>query len=104
MSTASTSWGGAIQLLFDASRSGYDTASNWVTNNTITLQGSATITAGVWCYNVTDCSPYWTTKGNLFQGNAYDVPTQTGNNWARSISMAWPSWRAIGFDTTGRLI
>jgi hypothetical protein len=104
VSTASASSGGAIQLLFDASRSGYDTVSNWVTNNTITLQGSATITASVWCYNVTDCSPYWRTKGNHFQGNAYDVPTLTGNNWALSTATGWPSWRAIGFDTTGSLI
>jgi hypothetical protein len=104
VTTASTSWGGAIHVFFDASRTGYDTTNNLVTNNTVTLQGSATITANVSCYNLSNCSPYWTSKGNIFQGNTYDVPTQTGSHWTLSTATAWPSWRSIGFDTTGRLI
>jgi hypothetical protein len=101
---ASTSGGGAIHIFFDASRTGYDTKNNRVTNNTITLQGSATVTAGVTCANLTNCSPYWTTKGNLFQGNTYRVPTETGKHWALVSAMAWPSWQAIGFDTTGVVV
>jgi len=102
---ASTSvWGGAIHVFFDASRTGYDTANNRITNNSVSLRGSATITAGVTCYNVTDCSPYWTTKGNLFQGNTYRVPSRTGQNWALSSPVAWAKWQAIGFDTTGDII
>jgi hypothetical protein len=68
------------------------------------LQGSATITAGVSCILVSDCSPYWTTKGNVFQGNTYRVASQTGQNWALSSPVAWAKWQAIGFDTTGSLI
>jgi hypothetical protein len=64
------------------SRSGYDTAENRITNNTVTLRGSATITAGVTCYNVTDCLPYSTSKANLFQGNTYRAPSWTGENRA----------------------
>ncbi len=61
-----TTWeGGAIHVFFDASRTGYDTTNNEITNNTVSLRGSATITGGVTCYNVTDCLPYWTSKGNL---------------------------------------
>ena len=81
VSTASASSGGAIQLFFDASRSGYDTVSNRVTNNTITLRRSATITASVWCDNVSNCSPYWTTNGNVFRGTPTAWPagrTRTG--------------------------
>jgi hypothetical protein len=96
--------GGAIHVFFDASRTGHDTANNQITNNTLSLRGSATITAGVTCYNVTDCLPYWTSKGNLFQGNTYRVPGRTGENWALSSPVDWASWRAIGFDTTGDLI
>jgi hypothetical protein len=73
-------------------------------NNTVSLRGSATITAGVTCYNVTDCLPYWTSKGSLFQGNTYRVPSRTGENWALSSPVDWASWRAIGFDTTGDII
>jgi hypothetical protein len=101
---ASMSVGGAINVFFDASRSGYDTANNQITNNTVSLQGSAKITAGVTCYNVSDCLPYWTTKGNLFQGNTYRVPSRTGQSWALSSPVAWASWQAIGFDTTGNII
>jgi hypothetical protein len=101
---ASTSEGGAINVFFDASRTGYDTTNNQITNNTISLQGSATITASVSCYNVSDCSPYWTTKGNLFQGNTYRVPSGTGRNWALSSAVAWLPWQAVGFDTTGSLV
>jgi hypothetical protein len=102
--TASTSGGGAIHVFFDASRTGYDTMGNKITNNTITLRGSATITAGVTCANVTDCSPYWTTKGNLFQGNTYRVPRKTGRNWALVSPLDWLSWQEVGFDTTGVII
>ena len=101
---ASTWEGGAIHVFFDASRTGYDTANNQVTNNTISLRGSAKITAGVTCFNVTDCLPYWTSKGNLFQGNTYRVPSRTGENWALSSPVDWASWHAIGFDTTGDII
>jgi Right handed beta helix region len=101
---ASTSGGGAIHVFFDASRIGYDTMNNKITNNTITLQGSATITAGVSCANVSNCSPYWTTKGNVFQGNTYRVPSQTGKNWALVSPVAWLSWHAVGFDTSGVII
>jgi Right handed beta helix region len=101
---AFTSAGGAIHVFFDASRTGYDTTGNKITNNTITLRGSATITAGVTCANVTDCSPYWTTKGNLFQGNTYRVPSKTGRNWALVSPLNWPSWQEVGFDTTGVII
>jgi hypothetical protein len=104
IATASLSGGGAIHLFFDASRTGYDTANNQITNNTISLQGSATVTAGVTCSNVTDCSPYWTTKGNIFQGNTYRVPSRTGRNWALSSAVAWLPWQAVGFDTTGSLV
>jgi hypothetical protein len=86
------------------SRSGYDTAENRITNNTVTLRGSATITAGVTCYNVTDCLPYSTSKANLFQGNTYRAPSWTGENRALSWPVDWVSWRAIGFDTTGDII
>ncbi|MGH3118426.1 MAG: right-handed parallel beta-helix repeat-containing protein, partial [Gaiellales bacterium] len=104
ITTASLSGGGAINVFFDASRTGWDTANNQITNNTISLQGSATIIVGVTCSNVSDCSPYWTTKGNLFQGNTYHVPSWTGRNWALSSSVAWPTWQAVGFDTTGSLV
>jgi hypothetical protein len=98
---ASTSGAGAIHVFFDASRTGYDTANNQITNNTVTLQGSATIAASVTCSNQPDCSAYWTTKGNIFQGNTYRVPSRTGKNWSLSSPVDWASWRAIGFDTTG---
>jgi Right handed beta helix region len=101
---ASTSGGGAIHVFFDGSRTGYDTTNNRITNNKVTLQGSATITANVSCVNVTNCSPYWTTKGNTFQGNTYDVPSLSGNNWVLSSGVTWPSWRSIGFDTSGSII
>jgi Right handed beta helix region len=101
---ASTSGGGAIHLFFDASRTGYDTAENHVTNNTVSLRGSAKVTAGITCANVTDCSPYWNSKGNLFQGNTYRAPSRTGRNWALSSPVDWASWQAIGFDTTGGII
>jgi hypothetical protein len=104
VSTASASGGGAIQLFFDASRPGHDTVSNRVTNNTITLRRSATITASVWCYSVTDCSPYWTTNGNVFQGNTYRVASGSDENWALGSPVDWPSWQAIGFDTGGEII
>jgi hypothetical protein len=51
--------------------------------------------------NVSDCSPYWTTKGNIFQGNTYHVLSQTGQDWVLSLAVDWPSWQAVGFDTTG---
>jgi hypothetical protein len=98
---ASTSEGGAIHVFFDASRTGYDTANNQITNNTVILQGSATMTASITCYNQLDCSAYWTTKGNIFQGNTYRVPSRTGKHWSLSSPVDWASWRAIGFDTTG---
>jgi hypothetical protein len=101
---ASTAEGGAIHIFYDAARTGYDTMNNRVTNNTITLQGSATMTSSISCYNIANCSPYWTTKGNLFQGNTYRVPSQTGKNWLLSSAVTWSSWRAIGFDTTGTLV
>ncbi len=100
---ASTSEGGAIHVFFDASRTGYDTTNNQIMNNTISLQGSATTTSNVSCINVTDCSPYWRTKGNLFQGNTYHVPSRTGSYWALSSAVAWLPWQAVGFDTTGSL-
>jgi hypothetical protein len=101
---ASTSEGGAINVFFDASRTGWDTTNNHVTNNTVVLRRSATITASVSCYNVTDCSPYWTTAGNLFQGNTYRVPNQTGSHWVLSSAVTWSSWQAAGFDTSGTII
>jgi hypothetical protein len=101
---ASTSGGGAIHVFFDASRLGWDTTNNHVTNNTVRLRRSATITANVSCINVSDCSAYWTTKGNLFQGNTYRVPSPTGSHWVLSSAMTWSSWRAEGFDTSGRII
>jgi hypothetical protein len=103
VTTASPSGGGAIHLFFDASRTGYGTSNNQVTNNTVALEGSATIAASVSCANVTDCSSYWTTKGNGFQGNTYRTSSQTGKNWALSSSVTWTSWQAVGFDTTGVL-
>jgi hypothetical protein len=101
---ASTSEGGAINVFFDASRTGYDTTNNQITNNTLSLRRSATITASVSCYNVTDRSPYWTTAGNLFQGNTYRVPSQTGSHWVLSSAVTWSSWQAAGFDTSGTII
>ncbi len=101
---ASTSEGGAINVFFDASRTGWDTMNNHVTNNTVVLRRSATITASVSCYNVTDCSPYWTTAGNRFQGNTYRVPNQTGSHWVLSSAVTWSSWQAAGFDTSGTII
>ncbi len=101
---ASTSEGGAIHVFFDASRTGYDTTNNQIMNNTISLQGSATTTSNVSCINVTDCSPYWRTKGNLFQGNTYHVPSRTGSYWALSSAVPWSSWQAADFDTSGSII
>jgi hypothetical protein len=101
---AATSGGGAIHVFFDASRTGYDTMNNRVINNTITLRRSATITAGITCAHVTSCSPYWTTKGNVFQGNTYRVPSRSDENWALVSAVDWPSWQAIGFDTEGEII
>jgi parallel beta-helix repeat protein len=101
---ASTSGGGAIHVFFDASRTGYDTANNQITNNTVTLQGSATIAASVTCYNQPDCSAYWTTKGNIFQGNTYRVASQTAKSWMLSSAVTWSTWQAVGFDTTGSLV
>jgi hypothetical protein len=102
--TTSTAAGAAINIFYDASRTGYETMNNSVTNNTITLQGSATLTSSVSCYNVTNCSPYWTSKGNLFQGNTYRVPSQTGKHWRLSSPVSWSGWQAIGFDTTGTIV
>jgi hypothetical protein len=104
VTTTSTSTGGAIHVFFDASRTGYDTNNNTVHDNTVTLEGSATIAASVSCVNVTDCSPYWTTKGNTFQANGYVVPAPTGKNWALSSAMTWSSWQNVGFDTNGSLL
>jgi hypothetical protein len=101
---ASTSGGGAIHVFFDGSRTGWDTTNNQVTNNTVVLRRSATITANVSCIKVSDCSPYWTTKGNLFQGNTYRVPSQTGSHWVLSSAVTWSSWQAAGFDTSGTII
>jgi hypothetical protein len=102
VTTASTNQ--AIKIFFDASRTGYDTTNNQVTNNTVVLRRSATITASVSCINVSDCSPYWTTAGNLFQGNTYRVPSRTGSHWVLSSAVTWSSWQAAGFDTSGTII
>jgi hypothetical protein len=98
---ASTSAGGAIHIFFDASRTGYDTTNNSVHDNTVALKGSATIAASVSCVNVTDCSPFWTTKGNGFQANEYVLSAGTGKHWVLGSAVTWKQWRAAGFDTNG---
>jgi hypothetical protein len=92
---------GVINLFYDSSRTGYDTANNAVFDNTIILRGVTKYAASVSCYLVTDCSPYWTTKGNSFQGDTYIVPSLTGQNWVPGSPVAWTQWRALGFDTNG---
>ena len=99
ITTSSPSNGGAIHVYFDASRTGYDTADIRVSNNQVTLQGSATIAASVSCSNVTSCTGYWTTKGNVFQGNTYRVPTPTGKNWMLTAPVTWSQWQSAGYDT-----
>jgi hypothetical protein len=96
-----------IRLQFDSSRinpatgQAYDVANNRINNNTITLAGSAKYAAGINCTAGVDCSPYWKSKGNSFQGNTYRIPSRTGENWSLSSPVDWASWRAIGFDTAG---
>jgi nitrous oxidase accessory protein NosD len=96
-----------IRLQFNSSRINpdtdlpYDTANNDIRNNTITLRGSARYVAGINCTAGSDCSRFWTSKGNSFQGNTYRVPSRTGMHWILSSATDWPGWQAVGFDTTG---
>jgi hypothetical protein len=101
-SSISEQWG-VIDLFYDSSRTGYDTANNAVSGNTIILKGATKYAASVSCYLVADCSPYWTTKGNSFQNDSYFVPSLTGQNWVPGSPTAWTQWRATGFDTNGTI-
>jgi hypothetical protein len=66
--------------------------------------GSATIAASVSCINVADCSPYWTSKGNTFQGNAYVVPDANGESWVLGSPVNWTGWQDAGYDTSGSIV
>jgi hypothetical protein len=99
-----------IRLQFDSSRinpatgQAYDVTNNRINNNTITLAGSAKYAAGINCTAGVDCSPYWKSKGNSFQGNTYRVPSQIAKNWMLSSAVAWLPWQAAGFDTAGSVV
>jgi hypothetical protein len=56
------------------------------------------------CIIVSDFSPYWTTKGNLFQGNTYRVPQPYWEPLGPSSAVAWSSCQAASFDTSGTII
>jgi hypothetical protein len=99
-----------IRLWFDSSRINpntnlpYDTANNSIHDNTITLRRSARHAAGVNCTEDTDCAPFWTSRGNIFRGNTYRVPSRTGTHWVLSSAVHWSDWQAGGLDTSGKVI
>jgi hypothetical protein len=98
--TNASTLGGAIgiHIFYNAARIGSDTTNNSIHDNMVTLQQSTAIIAQVSCSGVNDCSPYWTSKGNTFTGNTYDVPNQTGRYWNLQTAVTWAQWTAIGFD------
>jgi hypothetical protein len=81
-----------------------DTADKRITNNTVTLRRSATITAGVTYYNVTDCLSYWTSKAQPLPAEHPPRAQPERRELGPLIAGDWASWRAIGFDTTGDII
>jgi parallel beta-helix repeat protein len=88
-----------VQLFIDGA-TGYDLANNVVHDNRfVVLEDTYN---GLSTTRVSDPSPYFSSKNNRFQANAYDVPNPSGRYWLWEGGLrGWSEWRAAGNDTTG---
>jgi hypothetical protein len=102
----------AINLFQDGTRRWEsELSNNRISNNTIVvpassiLPGVAPMAVVLNCTNLTssECASYSTSRGNIFQGNAYTVPSTARYWYWENASKSWSEWRAAGQDTTGTL-
>jgi len=90
-----------VQLFINGA-TGYDLANNFVhDNHFVVLEGTYN---GLSTTQVSDPSPYFSSKNNRFQANAYEVPNLSGRYWLWDGGLrAWSEWQTAGQDTTGSL-
>ena len=89
-----------IQLFFSSGAVGggiigFDLVNNYIHDNSITLSGGTT------GFSSSVPSTYYTSRGNRFEANDYDVPDPAGAFWFAGGLRTFPQWQALGFDVSG---
>jgi len=99
--TLETNGFAGVQLFINGA-TGYDLANNFVhDNHFVVLEGTYN---GLSTTQVSDPSPYFSSKNNRFQANTYEVPNLSGRYWLWDGGLrAWSEWQTAGQDTTGSL-